>query len=118
MQMNLKINLAFEGLDMLFKDYEEILVRYLWKEGVEPTGSGVLWKITSTELSMKGKTISRASVIFAANRFVEVGIWDYSTVTGKGGHSRRYFAKMTEKEMLRALIATANEKMGKLLSQK
>ena len=118
MRMNLKINLAFDGLNMLFKEYEQILLRHMWQDDVEPTGSGKLWKMTNIELSMKGRTISRASCIFAANRFVEVGIWDYSTVTGKGGHSRRYFAKMTEKEMLRALIATANEKMGKLLSQK
>lgn len=113
--MNLKLNLSFDGLDMLFKEYERILLRQMWQEGVEPTGSGSLWKTTLIALALKGKTISRASIIFAANRFVDAGIWDYNVAKGKGGYNRKYFAKMTEKEMWRALKNTANEKIDKLL---
>lgn len=123
MSLEMKVDLSFNDLDMLFKEYEEIAIRYMWAEGREPTGSRKIWNEVCAEMSAKypwGKwkdkqPISRASVIFAANRNVDAGIWDYRTATGKGGHHRRYFAIMTEEELWKALKKTANKKFDKLL---
>lgn len=116
--MDLKLDLSLDGLDMLFKKYEQIMLHHIWQDGVEPTGSGTLWKIANTELIKTDKTISRASVILAANRFVKAGIWVFNTVTGKGGHHRRYFAKMSEEQLWLAVQETANKKINKLIGIK
>lgn len=100
---------------MLFKEYEEIMLRYMWREGAEGTGSGKIWKMVCDELGKQKKTISRASVIFAANRFVNDDIWDYSTATGKGGHHRVYFAKMSEEQLWLTVKGIVNTKINKIL---
>lgn len=105
----LKIDLSKEGLDMLFKEYELIMLLYVW-EISEPAGSRILDRVVSERLP-EGKTISRASVIFAANRFVDNGIWDYITRTGKGGHHKRYFAVLTEEQLWEHLRVTVIKKM-------
>lgn len=94
---------------MLFKEYEEIMVNYAW-DNAKPTGSGGLWLMVSDKLP-EGKTISRASVIFAANRLVEAGIWGFEDHTGKGGHHKKYFAKMTQPEMWKALTKMFIQKL-------
>lgn len=102
---------------MLFREYEEIILRHMWGNGIEPTGSGKLWEMANVELkksSMK-KTISRASIIFAANRFVDAGIWGWDDATGKGGHHRLYFPKMNEEELWLAVKETANRKIDSVI---
>jgi hypothetical protein len=119
-EIGLKANLGLIGLDMLFKPYEQVLVRKMWEGGIEPTGSGALYRHVNETLPPKSgkgtdqekEAISRASVIFAANRFVDAGIWNYKTATGKGGHHRRYYAIMTEEQMYAALLKTAIKRFG------
>lgn len=117
--MEMKINLSLEGLDMLYRLYEKIMVRYMWQEGVEPTGSGKIWQIVNEKLQEKDPedSISRASVIFAANRNVDAGIWDWKDFTGKGGHHRRYFAKMSEAELWMAIKETVDSKLDGILGE-
>lgn len=109
----MKIDLRQNGLGMLFRQYEEIMVRHMWQEGIEPTGSGKIWQVVNEKLQEKDPedSISRASVIFAANRNVDNGIWDWKDATGKGGHHRRYFAKMSEAEMWASIRGTMDEKI-------
>lgn len=110
----MKVDLSFDGLDMLYKPYEKIMVQHLWKNDSEPIGSGNLWKYVNSMLPAKedGRdAISRASVIFAANRNVDDGIWDWKDATGKGGHHRLYFAAMTEAELWAAIRETVSEKI-------
>ncbi len=108
--MEMKIDLRKNELAMLFREYEEIMASYAWGNDIEPTGSGGLFRMTNEKLG-EGKTMSRASIIFAANRFVDSGIWDYEDATGKGGHHRRYFAKATQPEMWRDLTETFLQKV-------
>ncbi len=99
---------------MLFKEYEQIMARRQWNNGAEPLNSSALFKHVNSVLPPKvdGRdAISRASVIFAANRFVDAGIWDFHVATGKGGHHRRYFAKMSEEEMWTAIRETVDAKI-------
>ena len=111
--MDLKLNLSSGtvGLDSMFKLYEEIMLRYMWN--AEPTGSGKIWVHVLEELAKVEDKISRASVIFAANRFVEAKIWTYTTATGKGGHHRVYSAVMTEEQMWLKVRELATGKIDK-----
>ncbi len=116
-EMGLKANLALIGLDMLFKPYEQVLVRKMWEDNAEPTGSGALYKHVNEVLPPSGRgsgkeAISRASVIFAANRLVDAGIWGFKMATGKGGHHRRYYAIMTEEQLYAALLKTAIKRLS------
>ena len=108
--MEVKMDLRQNELAMLFREYEAIMVSHCWGNGVEPTGSSGLFRVTNEKLP-EGKSISRASVIFAANRFVDSGIWGYKDATGKGGHHKRYFAKVTQPEMWRNLAETFLQKV-------
>lgn len=116
----MKINLSLEGLDMLYRLYEKIMVRHLWEEDAVPIGSGAIWKHVNSVLPPRpdGRdAISRASVIFAANRNVDSGIWDYKDATGKGGHHRRYFAKMSEADLWTAIKETVDSKVDGILDE-
>jgi len=121
--LEMKVDLSFNDLDMLFKEYEEVMIRRMWELGEDgpgsgKSGSGKLYKYVNKVLPPKPsghEAISRASIILAANRFVDKDIWDYRTTTGKGGHHRVYFAIMTEEDLWKALKKTANTKFDKLL---
>ena len=118
--MEMKINLSLEGLDMLYRLYEKIMVEHQWRDGAVPMGSGALWKHVNKVLPPRpdGRdAISRASVIFAANRNVDAGIWDWKDATGKGGHHRRYFAKMSEAELWMAIKETVDSKLDGILGE-
>ena len=98
--MDIKLDLSKEGLEMCFRQYERIMLYKLWKDAT-PTGSGRLWEHCMKVIGPKENgrpAISRASVIFAANRLVDNGIWSFEDATGKGGHHRRYFSAMTQAE--------------------
>ncbi len=110
-EMEVKVDLRQKGLSLLFKSYEIIMVEYAWEEGVEPTASGKLFLMVNERLP-EGQTMSRASVIFAANRFVEkYKIWGYRMATGKGGYCRLYFAKVTQEEAWKLLARTFASKV-------
>ena len=78
------------GLGTVFKDYQEITMRYLWDIGDEGVGSGDCWKHVNKMLNERDKTISRASVIFFLNAMVDHGILEYVSRTGKGGYHKVY----------------------------
>lgn len=93
----MKLDLKKTGLDMIFKEYEQIIALEFFKKekssvfkGGE-SGSGNVWKYCSAELLKRGHgTISRASVIFCLNRMVNEGILFFKYGTGKGGHHKIY----------------------------
>jgi predicted transcriptional regulator len=94
---------------MLFREYERIMLDYLWAN--EHGTSGELWRHANGILIPQDKSISRASIIMAANRFVDLGILDYEKKTGKGGYHRVYRSAMTEEEIWNALRSTTILKM-------
>ncbi len=106
--MDLKVNLGREGLEMIFFDYEVLMLRHAWNVAVGSVhlSTAELWKYVCRVLMESGgerKTISRASVINSANRFHENGIWEYYEATGKGGYHRLYRPIMTEEELLETI---------------
>jgi len=110
-EMEIKVDLRKRDLSLLFKLYERIMVEYLWEEGAEPTGSGKLFRMVNERLP-GDQPMSRASIIFAANRMVEkFGVWGCTDATGKGGHHKLYFVRLSEAEMWKALAKTFLEKV-------
>ena len=84
------------GLRKTLKEYEELAFRYLWELGEEGAVSRLIWKVVNEKLKAGG-SISRASVIFAMNRFVDQGVLGFRDATGKGGHHKIYYPLMDEK---------------------
>ena len=98
------------GLSTIFKDYQTIAMNFLWSLGGEGAGSGACWVHASKVLKEKGKTISRASVIFFLNDMLDHGVLTYVSKTGKGGHHRVYYSVFTKLEF--------EEHLAKVIIQK
>ncbi len=83
------------GLRAVLKDYQEIAMRAIW-ESPEGLGSKAVWDKANEGL--KGKTISRASVINFLEDMRELGVLKGVDITGKGGHRWIYSPAMTESQ--------------------
>jgi hypothetical protein len=90
------------GMLTVFKGYEVEELRYLWGLGRDASSREV-W--VAVNASMGKDSISRASIINSLNRMVQLGVLNYSEITGKGGHRGLYSPKMDEKQ-LREFIAS------------
>ena len=80
------------GLETVWKEYQVVVMQYLWalEEDEEGAGSGKCWEHTNLVLKESEKSISRASIIFFLNDMVDEGVLKYFERTGKGGHHRVY----------------------------
>ncbi len=109
----IKIDLAKTGLVSCFKPYKVLMLEHAWanltKE--EPEGSGKLW-LKVNELLPEGETKSRASVIFAANDFVDMNLWSFNDVTGKGGHHRDYYPLISKDKFWEQVAETVKQRIN------
>ncbi|MCW3988656.1 MAG: hypothetical protein NWE88_01115 [Candidatus Bathyarchaeota archaeon] len=108
-----EFDLTKSGLESCFKPYKVLMLKYSWLSLTEeePKGSGHLW-LKVNELLPDGETKSRASVIFAANDYVDMGIWDFKDATGKGGHHRLYYPVISEDEFWERLAESVKQKIN------
>jgi hypothetical protein len=115
--VKLKIDLSKEkeGLNHFFKPYEILAWSVIWDEP-EAVGSGKVWEKVNKALG-PDKSISRASVIFFLNRQVDLGFLAWYDATGKGGHHRRYYAKVNMAGLVQAIIDRAEELLYQTLGQ-
>ena len=100
--MNLVFDPKASGLSKVLRDYQEAVLRYVWK--VE--GEGVTSRMVHTHVNERldgGRSISRASIINFLNAMVDEGVLDFVEETGKGGYHRVYTAKLDETGFKRAL---------------
>lgn len=94
-----------EGLETHLRPYEAIALEEVWsahERGESAIGSGAVWQILD-EGGVKAtpdarNTVSRASVIFFLNRMVDDGVLTYRDGTGKGGHHRLYYPRVSRAE--------------------
>ena len=96
-ELKLTIGSAEEGLGVLFRPYQALLLGHMWKinqEGRVGLTSGQAHKY----LVDKPEKKSRASVIFFLNDLVDEKILEYEEKTGKGGYHRIYYPTMTAEE--------------------
>jgi len=98
------------GLRKIIREYEELTLRNIWSVGEEGAASGSTWETVNIQLG-PDKSISRASVIFALNRFVDQGVFGWRDATGKGGHHKIYYPLMDEKGYLKYILSTMVESM-------
>ena len=93
----MKLDTEKDGLDSLFKPYQGLLLEHIWglneNERVA-IGSGKAWEYLCGTPEKK----SRASVIFFLNDMVDEGVLDFDDRTGKGGHHRIYYPKMSRNQ--------------------
>ena len=110
----LTIDLSQDGLALIFKDYQAIIMQNLWKEGIGHSSRDA-W-VKAIEVMRRDKnirnSISRASVINFMNAMVDEGVLGYHEITGKGGHRRIYKANKTEKEFWEYVTQLTKEKLG------
>ncbi|TET87473.1 MAG: hypothetical protein E3J46_06300 [Desulfobacteraceae bacterium] len=98
------------GLRKVLREYEELALRFLWEIGEEGAGSGLIWKVVNEKLK-PGGSISRTSVIFAMNRFVDQGVLGFRDATGKRGHHKIYYPLMDEEGYKMYIVKTIIESM-------
>jgi len=108
-----KIDLAKTGLESCFKPYKVLMLMHAWAalSEDEPMGSGKLW-MKVNELLPDGETKSRASVIFAANDFVDMELWGFKDRTGKGGHHRLYYPLLSQEEFWERLAESVKQSIN------
>jgi hypothetical protein len=93
MSNRIEFDTAETGLRAVLKDYQEIAMKAIW-ESPEGLGSKVVWDKANERL--KGKTISRASIINFLEAMREMGVLKGVDITGRGGHRWIYSPAMTE----------------------
>ena len=93
----MQIDTTAEGLAVVFKEYQELAMRYLWRLDGVGANSRDVWEQVNDDL-MGVSSISRASIINFLNRMVDEGILTFTERTGKGGHQRVYHQGLTMTE--------------------
>jgi len=105
-----------DGLHTIFKPYQAVLMEDIWevnsktRTGTTSGKAHELLQKTGDEDLMK----SRAAVILFLNDMVEEGVLDYEERTGKGGHHRVYYPKMTRDEFGQYVVSAIMEKLKTL----
>ena len=110
--MKVKIDLSKDGLAMFFKPYEVLAWHVLWNTPM-PIGSGDVWARVSKV--MGHDTISRTSIIFFLNRQCDLGFMDWNDATGKGGHCRMYYPKVSMVTLAQTILDDATTHLGALI---
>ena len=110
----MKLDTTKNGLNSLFKPYQGMLLEHIWglnkyeKVGI---GSGRAHEFIQTTEDKK----SRASVIFFLNDMVDEGILGFDDRTGKGGHHRIYWPKMTPLDFAHHVEGLVERKLEELV---
>jgi len=105
----LSLDTQHAGLMVVFKDYEAAIIEALHKPGAKLSSRDAL-RVVKEE----GIDKSRASVIHFCNRMVDLGFFNYTEITGKGGHRRIYTARFHRHEFLNQIshrVASALERL-------
>lgn len=104
-----------EGLLTIFKPYQEAILEHIWelneKETV-PLTTGQVYNWLQDHPDSK----SRASVIFFLNDMVDEGILDFEDRTGKGGHFKAYYPKMSREQFTQYVTDTISNKLREVFS--
>lgn len=103
MSLIFKFDHSKPGLRKVFKEYQELALRYVWEVGEEGVGSRNIWETVSERLTEK-KKISRASIIMFLEKLRTQGVLGCKDETGKGGHRRIYYPLMDEIDFVKKLI--------------
>ena len=93
------------GLRKVLKEYEVLVLWFLWSVGDDGAGSGVVSEAVNERLGEEDSK-SRATIILSLNKLVDWGVLGFREGTGKGGHHRIYYPLMDEKGFKSYLLKT------------
>ncbi len=102
--MTFTFDIGKEGLRKVLRDYEEEALRHIWGLEGGGTRSREVWE--HVNWALKGRTISRASIISFLNEMTQLGVLRYEEVTGKEGRRRIYTANLDEGGFRKAIVRT------------
>ena len=103
--MKISINLENEGLNCIFKPYQNKIMEYIW-ESDKPERSYDVWQGIGPE------TISRASVINSLKWLADLGFLYRTEITGKGGHRGLYESALSESEILEKVYGSSRKALN------
>uniref|UniRef100_A0A6M3MDS3 Uncharacterized protein n=1 Tax=viral metagenome TaxID=1070528 RepID=A0A6M3MDS3_9ZZZZ len=96
----MKYDTSETGWRTILKDYVgNILEKFIQEGEIFEMNSGEAFRYESKQLEEQDRTISRASIIFALNDMVDMGLLTWRDKTGKGGHHRVYSLAMTPSQL-------------------
>ncbi len=110
MTLTFKFDHSKPGLRKVFKEYQEMALRYVWEVGEEGVDSRKVWETVSGQLIVR-KKVSRASIIGFLEKLRKQGFLGHKDATGKGGYRRIYYPLMDEKGFVKFLLKTIVESM-------
>ena len=99
--MNLTFDPKAEGLSKVLRDYQEEVLRFVWRSE-QGVNSRLVW-LQVNEAFGDEKTISRASIINFLNAMVDEGVLNYEEKSGKGGYHRVYLPRLDESGFKKAM---------------
>ncbi|KKN06176.1 hypothetical protein LCGC14_1079830 [marine sediment metagenome] len=122
---NLAMDLTQDGLAMIFRDYAVVMLEHLWRSTGDTIPVSMPPEASSRELHIiineklpptkrGGQGRSRASIIKAADRFVDAKLWDCREESCKGGYRRIYWAIVTEGDLWKAVKKRVDEKLAQV----
>ena len=105
-----------KGLLTLFKPYQAALLERIWKLN-ESARVGIVSSQAYEFLRDHPDSKSRASVINFLNEMVEECVLEYEEKTGKGGHHRVYYPKMSREQFSQYVIKTITDKLKEVFPE-
>ncbi len=110
MSLSFKLDPSQSGLRKVFKEYQELALRYVWEVGDDGVGSRRVWETVSERLT-ESKKISRASIIMFLEKLRKQEILGNKEATGKGGYRRIYYPLLDERGFVKLHFKTLVESM-------
>ena len=101
-----KIDTDREGMGMIFKDWQVILMNKMLSEDIE-YNSRQAWNYINEQLDPE--KISRASVINFLEYCLNEGYFNKNEESGKGGYHGVYYRVMTEQEFWKTIAKKIND---------
>lgn len=99
--MGFELDTSKSGLDMFFKEWQIMILSYLWSVQKNGAKSGMVWDhLHSTMI----EPVSRASVINFLKEMAKKGVLKEDIEPGKGGYHGVYYPLFSESEFKRHLV--------------
>jgi predicted transcriptional regulator len=106
-----QLDTSKSGLDMFFKEWQIMILSYVWSVQKNGAKSGMVWDHL---LGTMIKPVSRASVINFLKEMAERGVLREDKESRKGGYHGVYYSMFSESEFKRHL---AEHLISKLLEE-
>ena len=115
MTVKLEIDASQQGLRMVLREYEELVLKVFWDDPQKEYTSKLVCDRINQRLGLG--SISRASIINFLEDMVEMGVLSKRETTGKGGYRGIYSSKIDESGFKRFIAETSLEALMRNFSE-